>query len=81
MQAKWQQNATCTLFAQVNAGFTANTNEKTVDSFRDNGFYLVVEYSTTQNAHPVGVRRAVLKTHPSEEYGVHPRIYSNHLAG
>jgi hypothetical protein len=41
MQAKWQQNATCTLFAQVNAGFTANTNEKTVDSFRDNGFYLV----------------------------------------
>jgi hypothetical protein len=41
----------------------------------------VVEYSTTANTHPAGVRRAVMKTHPSEEYGVHPRIYSNHLAG
>lgn len=60
---------------------TQSNKEKTVAPFGDNGFDLVVEYSTTQNAHPVGVRRAVLKTHPSEEYGVHPRIYSNHLAG
>ena len=48
---------------------------------RNCGVKLVVEYSTTQNAHPVGVRRAVLKTHPNERYGAHPRIYSNHLTG
>ena len=55
--------------------------EKPHSLLRNCGVDLVVEYSTMPNAHPVGVRRAVMKTHPNEEYGVHPRIYSNHLAG
>jgi hypothetical protein len=43
--------------------------------------YLVVEYSSSANTHPVGVRRAVPSLSPNEEYGVHPRICSNHLSG
>lgn len=43
--------------------------------------YMVVEYSSSANTHPVGVRRAVPGLPPNEEYGVHPRICSNHLTG
>jgi hypothetical protein len=42
---------------------------------------LVVEYSRLANTHPAGVRRTVLKLPLNEEYGVHPRICSNHLTG
>lgn len=42
---------------------------------------VVVEYSSSANTHPVGVRRAVPGLPPNEEYGVHPRICSNHLTG
>ncbi len=42
---------------------------------------LVVEYSSSANTHPVGVRCAVPGLPPNEEYGGHPRICSNHLTG
>ena len=42
---------------------------------------LVVEYSRPANTHPEGVRSAVLKLPPNEEYGAHPRICSNPLTG
>ena len=42
---------------------------------------MVVEYSSSANTHPVGVRRAVPGLPPNEEYGVHPRICPNHLTG
>lgn len=42
---------------------------------------LVVEYSTATNTHPEGVRLAVLKTAPEEEFGGYRRICANVLAG
>ena len=42
---------------------------------------LVVEYSSSANTHPVGVRCAVPGLPPKEEYGGYPRICSNHLTG
>ena len=45
------------------------------------GFNLVVEYSTATNTHPEGVRLAVLKTAPEEEFGGYRRICANVLAG
>lgn len=42
-------------------------------------FELVVEYSTTTNAHPEGVRRVVLKTPPNEEVRGHPRFRADFL--
>ncbi len=48
---------------------------------RNCGVKLVVEYSSSANTHPVGVRRAVPGLPPNEEYGVHPKICSNHLTG
>lgn len=43
---------------------TQSNKEKTVAPFGDNGFDLVVEYSSTANTHPEGVRLVVLKTPP-----------------
>ena len=48
---------------------------------RTYGVKLVVDYSRLANTHPAGVRRTVLKLPLNEEYGVHPRICSNHLTG
>ncbi len=43
---------------------TQSNKEKTVAPFGDNGFDLVVEYSSTANTHPEGVRLVVLKAPP-----------------
>ena len=59
----------------------AQTKKKPLPSCEDNGFCLVVDYSRLANTHPAGVRRTVLKLPLNEEYGVHPRICSNHLTG